>query len=408
MTDLHTFPRYQVLFTVLINANTYGATIDVTQDIDVTDLLQEISTITNEIDNGDYDIGVFTFGDITLKCKNHERKFSPSTDWRSIFPYQRDKTKVDIKFYDGAGNTALSFRGLINDDATVAEITGNDVKFRVLSLDSILRQVQVSGGAVASTQVFSSAIKSILNVPEITNILTYSPSNITVDIDLPIDNGDYFTDKSAKDALDEILIASNSILYVDKNDVVYVKPRSESTTTFEFFGRGDPYGRENILKIASYNSGVQRAFSSVKINEVVKTDEAMVGVYGFRQKAVSMDFITNSENQGLIAQNILDQFKVPKEELEIEVPIRDSQDIELLDKVKIDFGYRHAPADGETSLPLYGVAEYGVSKYPNVYGSYKIDPSIKWNVIGIKENPRSLTKSLKLRVAGKIYGDGVF
>jgi hypothetical protein len=407
-TALHDFLRYQVLFTVLIDADTYGSTVDVTQDVDITDSIRDISSITNEIDNGDYDIGVFTFGAITLTAKNHERKFSPAEDWRSIFPYKRDKTKVHIKFFDKAGNSVFSFRGLINDDATRAEITGNDVKFKVLSLDSILRQVQVTGGQVSSGMLFSEAIKSILNVPEITTVINYSASDVNVDLDLAIDDGDYFTDSSSKDALHELLLASNSILYIDKSDNLYVKPRTESANIFYFYGRHDPYGRENITKISSYNTGVQRAFSSIKINETVKTSAAYVDLYGFRQKEITLSFITNTVTEALIGDNILLQFQSPKEELEIEVRTEDSDSIELLDLVSVSMPYRLSPPEGLEKVSQYGVAQYGTDKYNRTYGSYRIDPTVKWKVIGITENPKKFTRTLKLRVSGVTFGDGVF
>lgn len=407
-TNLHNFLRYQVLFTVLIDKDTYGATVDVTQDIDLSDFLKDIGSITNEIDNGDYDIGVFTFGDITIKAKNHERKFSAANDWRSVFPYSRDKTKVDILFFDKDNNQNLSFRGLINDDATREDIKNNDVKIKVLSLDSILRQVKVSGGAVSTGQLFSEAMKVILNVPAITTVINYDPTNISTDLDLTVDDGDYFTDLSAKNALDELLLAANSILYIDKNDNLFVKPRAESSLIYKFYGRGDPYGRDNILKISKANSGVQRAFSSVKINETVKTDDAHVNVYGFRQKEITISYIETFSTEEAIAQNILDNFKTPKAEIEIEVPMIDSKDIEILDLVSIDFNYRKTPPDGFTTLPLYGVAQYGVNKYARTSGSYRIDPTVKWKVIGITEKPKNLSRVLKLRVSGITYGDGTF
>lgn len=407
-TDLHTFPRYQVLFTVLESSGVYGDVVDVTEDVDLTDDVNDISNIINEVDNGDYDIGIFTFGDITLKVKNHQRKFSPAIDWRSIFPFQRDKTKVFVKFFDGDGNSVFSFRGLINDDATKADVLGNDVTFRVLSMDSILRQVRISGGTVTAGQSFSSAIKSILNVPEITGILDYDPARITLDLDLNIDNGDYFTDLSAKDGIDEILIAANSILYVDKSDRIFVKARDETTNVFQFYGRGDIYGRDNILSIRNYNSGVQRAFSSVDVNDTVVTSAPYVELYGFKQKAVSFSFITVTASNESIAENIINKFKAPKAEMEIEVPMKDSRGIELLDLCSVSLNYRLAPAKGTDYIPLYGVAQYGSDKYPQSFGSYKIDPSIKWKVIAIREKPRSLSRVLKLRVAGTEIGDGVF
>lgn len=407
-TDLHAFQRYRVFFTVLVSENTYGDTIDVTEDIDITDLIKDVSNITNEIDDGDYDIGIFTYGDITLKCVNHKRKFSPADDWRSIFPYKRDKTKVHIKYYDGLGNEEFVFRGIINDEGSKSEVFSNEVKFRVLSMDSILKQVEVSPGVIGSEQLFSSAIRAILNVPEITTLLNYSPSNVSINLDLEIDDGEFFSSLSAREALNNLLLASNSILYVDFTDTIYVKPRYETDVTYYFYGRGDPYGRENILDLGSFNSGVQRAFSSVKVNETVKTDQGFVELYGFRQKSVSFDFIFDPVKEEKIAENILNFFKVPKDEIEIEVPIFACRGIELLNKVSISLPYIKRPADGESVLPAYGISKYGEGKYAQTFGSYRIDPSVKWKVIGIREKTKNLSKVLKLRVAGESFGDGVF
>ena len=90
------------------------------------------------------------------------------------------------------------------------------------------------------------------------------------------------------------------------------------------------------------------------------------------------------------------------------MPTLDSRDIELLDIASITLNYRKIPANGSDCLPLYGVAKFGIDKYPETFGSYKIDPSVKWKVIGISENPKRFTKTLKLRVAGLKFGDGVF
>ena len=52
--------QYKVLITPLESRNVYGAEIDVTADLDVSEFVTEkgIGKIKNQIDNGDYDSGL--------------------------------------------------------------------------------------------------------------------------------------------------------------------------------------------------------------------------------------------------------------------------------------------------------------------------------------------------------------
>ncbi|MGR3219402.1 MAG: hypothetical protein ACUZ8H_06230, partial [Candidatus Anammoxibacter sp.] len=189
MSGDYKFFNVRILFTPLINPDTYGSTVDVTQDIDVSDFIKSLSTIRREIDNGDNDFGIFTFGNITLTAINFTGKFNDQNEnGRSIFPFMRDRTKVEIQFRDKEGNATTRFKGLLNDDATRQNLEGDTVTFRILSLDSIFRQVRVAPGSVVTGDLFSTVIKKILNVPAITSTLTYNAANITVDLDLAIDN----------------------------------------------------------------------------------------------------------------------------------------------------------------------------------------------------------------------------
>jgi hypothetical protein len=315
---------------------------------------------------------------------------------------------VEIIFYDETGADQTRFKGLINDDATRLDFDKNLIRFKVLSLDSIFRQVSVPAGAIVAGDLFSTAIKKILNVPEITSTLTYSAANVTVNLDLTIDDGDVFSAIPAKEALDLLLLASNSILFVDNTDTIYVKARRESLNQFNLYGIGDQYGREDIVTIKEYNNGLQRAFSSIKVNEnTVATSEAYVAEYGFRQKDLTLDFITTLAKEEEIAARLLDEFKVPKPEMEITVLSRAVEGIEILDMVSILSDYRMIPSDGG-NLPLRGSAIRGAAIRPKTIGAYRILPKMKWKVISIDEDPAKFTTALKLRQTGTETHDGVF
>ncbi len=410
MPDILPFDNYRVLFTPLISSETYGDTVDVTQDIDLTDFIQNIGSLRREIDNGDYDIGIFTFGDITITAINQSRRFNSPRDAKSIFKFRRDRCRVDIKFFDDEGNETTTFRGLINDDATRIDFERNNVRFRVLSVDSIFRQVNVPSGSIVDGDLFSTAINRILNLPEITATLSYDPANVQVDLDLQIDVGEVFSSISTKDALDMLMLVSNSILYVDKENVVRVHSRRENAQRFDFYGPSDLFGRpENILRVRNYNTGVQRALSSIRINEdtIVENPEWQEE-YGFREKEITIDFINDSEKEEEIANRLIRDFSVPKPELEITVLSTDVVGVELLDLVSISYDYRYTPSDDDERLPMWGQVQWGEFRWPAASGSFKILPKEKWKVISINEDLQRFRTRLKLRQTGIEEHDGVF
>lgn len=409
MSDIYPFKNYRILITPLVSEGVYGSTINITQDIDATDFIKSFGEIKQEIDNGDYDIGIFTFGNLTLTAINTTRKFNDDHDALSIFPYTRDKAKIEIQYRDEDGNETKKFQGLINEDATRLDIKNDKVRFKVLSQDSIFRQVNVPAGAIVDGDLFSTAIKKILNVPDITEVLNFSDGNINVDLDIAIDDGEFFSNTVVKESLDQLLQASNSILYIDGSDNIIVSNRTESAIVFNLFGHGDIYGRENILNIKNWNSGVHRTFNSIKVGETeTSTDSAWVTENGFRQKSFSFDFITTASKELQIAARISNNFRVPKQELEIIVITEDVKTANILDLVKANYNYKLTPDQRDDTLPLYGIAQYGMAHYPVSTGSFKILPNIKWKIIGISENAKGFTTTLKLRQAGTEANDGVF
>ena len=86
--------QYKVYFTPKLTATTYGTEIEVSAKIIDTG----VSTMKRSIDAGDYDIGVFYYGDVTLKAINKNGYLSQIHDHRSIFTYSRDLTKVRIEY----------------------------------------------------------------------------------------------------------------------------------------------------------------------------------------------------------------------------------------------------------------------------------------------------------------------
>lgn len=414
--------RYRVYFTPLENAdsNLYGDEIDVSDRVE----LNGIGNISRTIDSSDYDIGVFTFSDLELTGFNYNGYFNDIDDTRSIFMSGRDRCKVRVVFEDieltrNASGTVLSetvtdtvtFHGIINEEATRLDIVTERIRLKVLSRDSVLRTTKVSAGAVTGTMTFKQAIETILNVPRITSVLNFSAGNINPDLNLMIDLGSYFDNRSVKESLDKLLIASNSVLLVNDAGDLIVQSRLEDSTrdVLNLYGKNDTYKRENIIDITAYNSGKQRMFTSIVVNDFERSNTSFVQAFGLRQKTISLPFITNQAKAEEIADRLVDEFKTPKVELNVKVATRLSRSVQLLDRVSVNYPLRLKPPAGKF-LPVVGITQIGDSMMPlpETYGSIAISSRTKFKVIEITDNPDRFTTILKLRQAGTGTGDGVF
>lgn len=413
--------RYQVFFTPLTNSddNIYGDEIDVSDRI----RLSGISNIKRSLDSSDYDVGVFAFSDLELTGYNFNGYFNDQ-DTRSIFMSIRDRCKVRVVFQEyvtvkDQEGTVLSssltevstFQGLINEEATRLDITDETIRFKVLSRDSVLRTTKVSGGVVTNGMLFSNAIKSILNTPRITSILNFDELNINPKLDLNIDNGSFFDNKSVKESLDKLLFASNSVLIINTVGDIIVKSRDpdETKDIVNLYGKNDIHKRENIIDITAYNTGQQRMFTSFVINDVERSNPIYVQAYGLRQKKIQLDFLTDNDTIEAVADEMVDEFKIPKIEMNIKVSTRIARDIDLLDRVSVNYPLRLKPIPG-TFLPVIGITQIGDSEMPLpfTFGSIAIPDRLAFKVIEIEDNPEQFTSIVKLRQIGKDFGDGVF
>lgn len=412
--------RYKVFFTPRITDNTYGDEIDVSDYIDASG----VGSLKRSIDSADYGFGVYTIGDVTLKGKNLNGLFNDQNDSRSMFPSGRDLTRVRVEFHqddflrdykgdilDVSNTTTITYKGLINDEATRLDIVTDTIRFKVLSSDSVIKKSKVPAGVVASGSLASTAIKSILDRPPINNVLNVDASNINVDLDITIDSGEFFNDLETKAALDELMFITNSVLLIDESDNILIQSRDENedTEVINLFGKNDLFRRENIMRISRYNTGLHRMFNNIIFNNRNAENSAIQGSYGAKTKKFSKNFITDDTTEQLIADRLLEEFQAPKIELDVQVPTSEVINAELLDRVSVSYPLRVKPKEGNF-LPIVGTAKIddAVTPLPDIFGSIAIDKDVAFKIIEIKHNPKNFTTNLKLRQKGTTLSDGTF
>ncbi|MCP3684531.1 MAG: hypothetical protein GY861_17840 [bacterium] len=388
--------------------------IEVTEDID----FNSMGTINQQIDNNEFNVGLFRFNEFSLKLRNEHGAYSDVDTLQSIFRTRRAGSQFKLTWspHDhgpvcgiavcGASHGASInqeidvLTGVLNDEATKLDIDDQRVSFRVLSTDSIFTGVETPFSSLNAGDLYSAALLTILNQSSITEYLTVSAVNINVGLDQTLDNVANFENQTVKESLDELLFQSNSVMYI-KNQTVFIRSRDGgAASTFTFIGQASNDGIENIKKISDVSTGLNQVFNFWTWDNVnlVASDLESIQANGIRKKSISFDSITNTVKRQEILNAQRTQFKLKKMSFQLTASIApDMLDITMLDQVRVDYPTTYTPAETDGELPIYGVAVYGQSRYGFGQFSITISKETPMKILGININTKNQELIFKIK-----------
>lgn len=387
----------------------YTDWVDVTDDV----YLDGVGNISSDLDNTEYDIGVYRTSNFNIKLRNDHGKYSDVGTSETMFKYTRGNSLVkithqgyDIDPYCGfapCGYSYLSeettiFTGLINDESLTMDLDQQSISLTCLGRESLFSKTIVPFGSISAGDTVSEVLYACLNQSAITNLLTVSAPNITPDLDQEIDSIASLQNKTVQEALNKLLLASNSVLWID-GDAIKVTPRQPTVSVIKtFYGQASPNGPENIQAIKAIKSGLSRVFNFVSWKDVATAaqDSTSVAKYGIRKKEVDFEFFTNATKQQNILTAIKDEFKLPKMEFDLYTPLDETTlSLKLLDQISIDYPSVALPENEE--VPVFGSAIAGVAIAPKVLWSFNIEPLDTLKIIGKSIIIKSQLVKLKVR-----------
>ena len=376
----------------------------------------KIGEIKQALDNTEYDVGVFRNSNFSIALRNDHGLYSEADNLKSIFKTKRVDTQVKVTwdrrnsdlrcgfFKPGEevlGEEITLFEGLLTDVAGVSNIIEQDISFTVLGFESLLDRTEFPYSDVSNGDNISDILYAALNQTMITDLLTVDSSNISVGIDTAIDDKEDLENTTVKEAFDDLLILSNSVLYV-KDRTIFIKPRTvNSTLEHTFYGPASINGIENIVDVKNYRDGVNRVrnYWTWKDASIKSTDADSVTKFGVQKKEIdsSLISVTSTTKISNILGSLKDEFSSAKTELEIIAPMKKKTlDLFLLDKVNVDYPTVYFPAD-ENPLPRYGQNVYEGARYPFGQWSLKIDPVDRFKIMSVGLKPTEDLITFKLR-----------
>lgn len=403
---------FRVYFSYPNPLNEYSAFEEVTNDV----LENSFGSIKEDLESNEFDVGALTFGNITLKMRNETAKYSEATNASSIFPFKRDRTLVKITWdrnitlaacgYFAAGHTFLSneikvFEGFIEDNASSFDVEKQTQMFKVLAKDSIIQREETPYSTLDVADDIETHIFNILNQANITKFLTVDASNISVDNNLVLDDITPLENTNCLEALQEILLVGNAVLYVNDNDEIIVRTRQEdASSSFIFYGPSSDNGIENISNISKYKLALNRCFNywTWEDNSVAPVQFAdSVALYGQRKKQLRSELITDNSKKTIILNSYLNEFGFPQVELNLTAPlISEIANLRFLNVVNIDYPSELLPVADDLSS-RYSIDRYGEARYANTINSLFISISEEWKILNININTQSHEVTFKLR-----------
>lgn len=403
-------------------------------EVEISDYVKNLpSVLTRSIDSTDFSVGIYTFNDIQISCENASGFLGDQNDTRSMFPFSRDRARVRIVLDQGEDEPPTRYNGLINDEASRVDSDNDEITFSILGPDSILKNSEIPAGSISDGMLVSQALVAILNTSDVRSVLGVSLSNLNPSNDITIDLGAKFDKMKKRDALEELLAKSNSILIIDEDLNIIVRDRTHSVVRpiLYLYAKGDKYGRENIKSITGHNDGLHRTFNSVLVKggqgsaSVVDTSvvtqsvatTAAVGsarnltsqnLYGVRAKDdLGCEWVTDEATLDLIAEGYVAEFAYPKMEFQVTVKTHVVTGYDLLDQVSVNFPLVNRPAG--KFLPVIGITKIGDTDSPLPYtkGSITIEATWGFKIIEWTEDIENFETTLKLRRVGVSLTDGV-
>jgi hypothetical protein len=298
------------------------------------------------------------------------------------------------------GEEVTVFKGLLNDESLRTSATQEDASFRVLGYESLFDRVLVNYSDLAGTEDIEGILYTILNQTTITGLLTVTTGNINCGLNQTPDAYASLEGQTVKEALEDLLLISNSILYIDSDDNVIIADRTASTTSqTTFYGQASQNGAEDILNIKNYNNGIHRVFNYWLWEDTTtsSSDATSITNNGLLKKEIKSDLFTNTTKIGNFLDALLAEFKDKKIEMEITVPITYTNiDLNLLDKINIDYPVP-VSATTDEDLPVLGVAVLGTAILPKAQWALEISSDIDFKILSKQYNFTSHNITFKVR-----------
>jgi len=364
-----------------------------------------------QLDSGDFDVGVFVANSVNVVLSNNEGRFNEIDDSRSYWSMLESRNLSKIKIEAGyidendAKVSATPFEGILDDKSFV--INDDDtVSFTVLARESVFKSLEVITGTLASSISASDAIYTLCYRGEVVDYMTLDSDNINPGNDITIDDPTVYDGKKLDSVLAEILVITNSVMYVDENGNLIVKNREHTRRpVINLYSNASTGQHDNIYRITAVNNGRHRVknlwyWSGSAIN--ASSSAYFHNRYGVTRKSISYDSITTGATKQSIIDALLAEWQYPKQEFIVTTDFIPGV-INFYDTITLDVNPRYSRQD---DLAISGLAVSGTARSVSFLSGLKISPLLGFKILAYHHDLNNATTTMKVRNIGNQINDG--
>jgi hypothetical protein len=364
----------------------------------------------------------YTFSDFSFSVVNNDGYFSGTENamsfWYGTLTRYRTMVKVEAGYIDTDDTeyptSSTLFIGIMTDD--IKQNYDNTVELNARHISEVFKEIPAGNIAgLGVTQTASDIVTKIRDYTDANSIAVFQKyiSLGAWNISTTTNNYNMATSTSLEgltcwDLMSKLSEAENYTMRISRDGGFYFNSRSvvDSIPTFRFAGIGEsgPEYGHNIMKRLSIDDGISKVYNRVRVkmaNEDTLTsyytknetwnwaDSSSSFYYGVRTYEYENDWL-NTVGASAIADNLYNEFRYPK--LELEMDTKFVPQLNLNDRVGVNYRTRTAMG-GE----LWGYFNWGYGIWAAQAG-FNIDiSSDDYKVTSLRHDLNSFKSAVGIR-----------
>jgi len=371
---------------------------------DISKYVVNLGDVTEKLSKSSVNSGGVLLPNLTIKLDNSLGKFNRDAGYFKNGFINGSTITITTHYIDAAGAEVTPeyvFTGLLKCVSCAWDRTTHIFTATVIPASSLLATEKVQPGTLAH-ESFKNICYRILHRKPFTKYLTVSLANFTMGWDVAaIDSYSDMTNKVVKEILDEIMLLTGSVYYVDYAGNFIIEPIIPTAPTAAGTFRGD-----DIQKISSEKYDWKGQYTAIRwedgTNAVARVEmgysDRELYQYDYVELKLASKAVTDATNRGTIMDNLLAMYKFLKRE--VVLTCKWTPDVLVNDYIALDVPGE--AINGDEYL-IWNDGQWNAEKYWGLESpGISFSSADLWRVTDIKRDTQG--KSMQLTVV-QLYSD---
>lgn len=371
---------------------------------DITKYAVNIGDITEKLSKSSVNSGGVLLPNLTIKLDNHFGKFNRDSGYFKNGFINGSSITITTHYIDSTGAEILPefvFAGLIKYVSCAWDREKHIFSTTIIPASSLLATEKIAPGTLSHT-TFKNICYRILHRAPFTKYMTVSLANFAMGWDVAaIDSYADMTNKKVKDVLDDIMMLTGSIYYVDYSGNFIIEPIIPTSPAAVCTFRGD-----DIQKISSEKYDWKGQYTAIRwedgTNAIQRVEmsypDRELYQYDYVELELKEKYVNDTTNRSTIMANLLAMYKYLKRE--IVLTCKWSPDVTVNDYVALDVAEESIDSDG---FLIWNENQWNDSKFWGIESpGISFSSAELWRVTDIKRDTQG--KQMQLTVV-QLYSD---